>query len=299
MAKHYTADDLLEMFQRAIEKAGGVRSLARKMGITPAYVCDIRLGRPGYAIEHKQERDASGRVHSWYRLAGQQMILPCGQEAAPARVSVRAGSGPASEISVTYGLHGSGSYASAALTQSLANRLRPMLALRGSILFRLTWKERVTPSGRRICALRASGHRTSGSGCTSWPASQAHLAAWVSPASRDWKDTPGMAEKGTNPDGTERKRLDQLPRQARLASWATPRGTQQCGEPGMQAKLASGPMPSGSPAAMENCGRLNPAFSLWLMGFPTVWARCAARVTRLSRRSLRRSSKPGAKVRGL
>lgn len=33
--------------------------------------------------------------------------------------------------------------------------------------------------------------------------------------------------------------------------------------------------------------RLNPRFSLWLMGFPTAWARCAERVTRSSRRSRR------------
>lgn len=34
-----------------------------------------------------------------------QMILPCGPAPAPARVSVRAGTGEASQISVTYGLH--------------------------------------------------------------------------------------------------------------------------------------------------------------------------------------------------
>lgn len=102
------------------------------------------------------------------RLDG-QMILPCGAEAVPAKVSVRAGSGEALEIRVTYGLYGSGSFESAALTQSLASRLRARTALLGSMLFRLTWKERVTPSGRRICALRGSGHRTSGNDCTSWP----------------------------------------------------------------------------------------------------------------------------------
>jgi len=106
------------------------------------------------------------------RLDG-QMILPCGPEAVPARVSVQAGSGEALEIPVIYGLHGSGSLASAALTQSLASRLRPKTALLGSTLFRLIWKERVTPSGRRICALRASGRRTFGSDCISWPSPMA------------------------------------------------------------------------------------------------------------------------------
>jgi hypothetical protein len=36
-------------------------------------------------------------------------------------------------------------------------------------LFALTWNDAVTPSGRRICALRASARRTSDSASTSWP----------------------------------------------------------------------------------------------------------------------------------
>src|SRR5208282_2770455 len=107
------------------------------------------------------------------RLDG-QTVLPFGQAPAPARVSVQAGSGEALVIDVTYGPHGSGSFASTALTQSLASRLRPKTDSLGSTLFQLTWKERVTPSGRRICALRALGHRTSGSDCTSWPSPSAN-----------------------------------------------------------------------------------------------------------------------------
>ncbi|MGO3930829.1 hypothetical protein [Rhodopseudomonas pseudopalustris] len=34
-----------------------------------------------------------------------------------------------------------------------------------------------------------------------------------------------MATTGTNPDGSERSRVDQLPRQAQLASWTTPSAT--------------------------------------------------------------------------
>lgn len=49
-----------------------------------------------------------------------------------------------------------------------------------------------------------------------------HLAGWPTASARDWKDTPGMATTGTNPDGSERKRLDQLPRVASLAGWPTP-----------------------------------------------------------------------------
>jgi hypothetical protein len=59
------------------------------------------------------------------------------------------------------------------------------------------------------------------------------LSPWATASSRDWKDTPGMATTGTNPDGTERKRLDQLPRQAQLCPWRSPtsgdsiRGTEE------------------------------------------------------------------------
>jgi hypothetical protein len=76
------------------------------------------------------------------------------------------------------------------------------------------------------------------------------LAGWATASSRDWKDTPGMAQTGTNPDGSERERLDQLPRQV------------------------TGLMPSPSSAGTEKPGeslRLNPAFSGWLMGYPRAW----------------------------
>lgn len=47
--------------------------------------------------------------------------------------------------------------------------MRARLASRGSTLFELTWKHRDTPSGYRICALRASVRRTSDSVCILWP----------------------------------------------------------------------------------------------------------------------------------
>ena len=37
------------------------------------------------------------------------------------------------------------------------------------------------------------------------------ITPWMTASARDWKDTPGMATTGTNPDGTTRTRLDQLP----------------------------------------------------------------------------------------
>jgi len=55
------------------------------------------------------------------------------------------------------------------------------------------------------------------------------------------------------------------------------------------AQKASGQPPSGTPAATAKPAALNPAFSLWLMGYPAEWASCGARAMQSSRKS-RRSS---------
>lgn len=138
------------------------------------------------------------------------------------------------------------SSASAALESSLVSRLRAKTQTHGSTLYRLTWKHWVMPSGRSRFRLRASARRTSATGCT----------GWVTPTTRDWKDTPGMTALR---DGEQR--LDQLPRQA--YSVTTTRRT------------ALGAMLTGCCAAMESGGQLNPAHSRWLMGLPPAWDDCA------------------------
>ena len=104
-------------------------------------------------------------------------------------------------------------------------------------------------------------------------------AAWASPTSRDWKDSAGMSLEGTNPDGSVRSRLDQLPRQAMQVAWGTPR-TDHGGNPknlgdgkGRLEDQVFGAMLNGENAKEENIVqfRLNPAFSLWLMGYPPQW----------------------------
>lgn len=181
------------------------------------------------------------------------------------------------------------SLASANLQQYLENRLRAAMAESGSMLYALTWKRWDMQSGPPIFALRASARRTSDSVCIGWPTpitndakgsthcndrngnpllkqpGAVRLASWVTPSSRDWKDSPGMSQTGTNPDGSERARLDQLPRQVSLVD--------------------SGGMPTGSTAVTKNTGQLNPEHSRWLMGFPAAWGCCAATVTPSSRKS--------------
>src|SRR3990167_9392380 len=142
-----------------------------------------------------------------------QAIGDADLEAVPARVSVRAGSGEASQISVTYGLHGSGSFESAALTQFLASRLRRTTDSLGSTLFRVIWKERVTPSGRRICALRASGRHTSGKGCSSWPSPN-------TPSGGRSCSIEKMDATGRTADGW--KHTASLEHAVKFAAWPTP-----------------------------------------------------------------------------
>lgn len=67
------------------------------------------------------------------------------------------------------GRSGFGSSRSADLQQCLESRLKQRFGTGGSILFKETWRERVTPSGRVYWAHTASGHRTSGRDCTSVP----------------------------------------------------------------------------------------------------------------------------------
>ena len=112
------------------------------------------------------------------------------------------------QMSATSGPLFGGSSPSADLQRSLGSKLQARLVESGSPEYALTWKEWDMLAEPPICALRASARRTSGNGCGGWPTA----------AARDYKDTPGMSETGTNPDGSERSRLDQLPRVAELTT---------------------------------------------------------------------------------
>ena len=94
-----------------------------------------------------------------------------GQEAARASLSARQVQEAGLMTSGTSGRTGTISSASAALQSSLASRLQARTASAGSTLYTLTWKQRATPSGLLICALRASARRTSdsASGLLGWP----------------------------------------------------------------------------------------------------------------------------------
>lgn len=151
-------------------------------------------------------------------------IGPSGQ--APARASrlVTQDKGEGSTTSATSGPCSPPSSATIDLTSSLASRFRARTDSRGSTLFALTWKERDTPAGHSIPALRASALRTGASDSSS------SEAAWVTPVSRDHKDV-----------GTERNRgvADVVPRQADLCGWPTTT-TRDCSENARSAYMIKG-----------------------------------------------------------
>lgn len=183
---------------------------------------------------------------------------PSGQVPALANPSAPQVKVPDSQMTATCGLHSSTSLKSADLQSRLENKLRARLQNLGSTLYKLTWKPWITGSQRSRSRLRASVGHTSGTDYT----------GWVTPAARDWKDTPGMVAKR---DG--RERLDQLPRQAYMTA----------SHPLSARLTASGVMLTGSAAGMASGGQLNPAMSRWLMGLPAAWDECAPAPLKKSR----------------
>lgn len=115
----------------------------------------------------------------------------------------------------TYGHSGTISSESAALKQSLVSRLRARTDLVGSTLFNLTWKERTTPSGRSIAALRASARRTSDKG------SGSSEKSWPTPRSIDGSKG-ARTEQGIQNELARKGHLDELPSVSALAHWQTP-----------------------------------------------------------------------------
>ena len=113
-------------------------------------------------------------------------------------------------MSGTSGLTGTTSSASASLQSSLENKLRQRTDSVGSTLYTLTWKQRATPSGLQICALRASARRISDSGSGS-----SEKGGWPTP----------HLNSATGPGSDGRAGGLNIQTAAQLATWNTPRAT--------------------------------------------------------------------------
>jgi len=171
------------------------------------------------------------------------MIDQYGRGAVLANLSARQAKALGLLTSGTSGLLGNTSSTSDSPATSLASRLQVSLHSLGSTLYRLTWKQRVTPAGRSICALRASVPRTSGKD------SGLLLKGWQTPSAQ-------MSSSGRKQSGSPNLLGEAFPNDqpARLR--------------------ARGEMLTGSSAGMESGGQLNPAHSRWLMGYPPEWDSC-------------------------
>lgn len=254
---------------------------------------------------------------------------PVGLEAVPASRSRRRASGKGIKMTETSGPNSCDSSASAALRPSSGSKSHPqklsalsrrllslsrfataitpeqtsslndslkaspsITTLGGSIEYKQTWREKVTPSGVRYWEHTASARRTSDSGCSGWPTPQNHdgthgarsdasaekrggrclqreakLTGWASPTAQDYS-------RGVSPPRPTDTGIPLSQQVSGLTGWATPAHRDSKSESAsdelnqdrleqMRGKPLSWQVAETGCAAFA----LNAAFSGWLMGF--------------------------------
>jgi hypothetical protein len=188
-------------------------------------------------------------------------------------------------------------FKSDALSQLLASRFQTRTAWAGLTGCSTTWKEKVTPAGRRIPVLNVLEPPTVEADFIGSP------SHYPTPTATD-------AARGV---GTIRPHDTGLPllQIVSLADYPTPmasdyRDRGKWDDPAIQRRVQigksielsmmvgsiSGATENGFLSVSERKGRLNPDFVCWLMGYPQTWqsSACAAMATLSSFRKPRRSS---------
>lgn len=217
----------------------------------------------------------------------------CGRDHAHASLSAQQEKVLEPQTNGTSGLCSQNSSEPASLQFVLGSKLRQRLAGTGSPEYSLTWKEWDIQGQEPICALRASALRISDSDCSGWPTPKA------SEADKESRTPEGALKE------VMRNKGPSLSAVSHLAGWGTPRVSSSKGlgnpsracdgmarlEDQVHGLVSTPRAETEKPAA----SRLNPLFSLWLMGYPVEWGYCGAQAMQSFPKS-RRSSSPLSKT---
>lgn len=228
----------LELFQTEKLTDGLSRKSRRKMSLVTTFATSSQALASGATPSSNQ--------------GGPEAVSPPGPPASPVSHSPKPVVG---EVSTTLGTSGQSSstlFNSRDLASSLANRLRVLTASRGSTLYSMTWKTRVTPARRQIPQLLATARHRRGSD------SIGSRRGWATPRTSSSNCSEADATRAF--DGKSR-----LETEVHLI----PRGAQP----------DSGVMHFGFSVLTACPARLDPDFVRWLTGLPGQWSFCGLMAT--------------------